>query len=93
MPKKKQFDVEALWQIERVGAPSLSPDGAQAVATLTRHSMEDNKARTQLWLFSTLGGAPRLLTSAGGPTAATVSRNGVHGATRSPSSRAASRRA
>jgi dipeptidyl aminopeptidase/acylaminoacyl peptidase len=68
MSKKKPsktFDVDALWQIERVGAPSLSPDGAQAVAAVTRYSMEDNKAQSGLWLLSTLGGAPRALTSAG----------------------------
>lgn len=65
--KKKTFDVDALWQIERVGAPSLSPDGAQAVASLTRTSMESNKSQTQLWLLSTLGGEPRALTSAGSP--------------------------
>lgn len=62
---KKTFDVDALWQIERVGAPSLSPDGAQAVAAVTRYSMENNKAQSGLWLLSTLGGAPRALTSAG----------------------------
>ena len=61
----KTFDVEALWQIERVGAPSLSPDGAQAVAAVTRYSMEKNKSSSSLWLLSTLGGEPRMLTSAG----------------------------
>jgi len=35
MAKKKTFDIEALWQVERLGAPSLSPDGAQVVASLT----------------------------------------------------------
>ncbi len=64
---KKRFDVKALWQIERLGAPSLSPDGAQAVASVSRYSMEDNKAGSALWLFSTLGGQPRALTSAGSP--------------------------
>lgn len=63
--KSKQFDVDTLWQIERVGAPSLSPDGAQAVAAVTRYSMEKNKSSSSLWLLSTLGGAPRALTSAG----------------------------
>ena len=67
MPKKKNFDIDALWQIERVGAPSLSPDGAQAVASVTRYSMETNKSQSQLWLLSTLGGAPRALTNAGSP--------------------------
>ncbi|HEY0953787.1 MAG TPA: S9 family peptidase [Roseateles sp.] len=61
----RPFDADALWALDRIGAPSLSPDGAQAVAAVTRHSMETNKAQASLWLFSTLGGAPRRLTEAG----------------------------
>jgi len=61
----KNFDVDALWQLERIGAPSLSPDGAQAVASVTRYSMETNKSAASLHLFSTLGGEPRRLTAAG----------------------------
>ncbi|MFM7971273.1 MAG: hypothetical protein ACKPCJ_03220, partial [Betaproteobacteria bacterium] len=48
--------VEALWQLQRLGAPSLSPDGAQAVISATAYSMKDNKASSRLWLLSTLGG-------------------------------------
>ncbi len=65
MARKQNISVEALWQIERLGAPSLAPDGAQAVASLTRYSMEENKGSSSLWLLSTLGGEPRRLTSAG----------------------------
>ena len=65
MTKKKNITVEELWQVERLGAPSLAPDGAQAVASLTRFSMEENKGSSSLWLLSTLGGEPRRLTSAG----------------------------
>jgi dipeptidyl aminopeptidase/acylaminoacyl peptidase len=65
MARKQNINVEALWQIERLGAPSLAPDGAQAVASLTRYSMEENKGSSSLWLLSTLGGEPRRLTSAG----------------------------
>lgn len=63
--KKKKFDIDALWQVERLGAPSVSPDGAQAVASVTRHDMTSNKAVTSLQLLSTLGGDPRPLTHAG----------------------------
>ncbi|MFG6441004.1 S9 family peptidase [Roseateles sp. LKC17W] len=59
------FDVDALWALDRLGAPSLSPDGAQAVAAVTRHDMQANRAQASLWLFSTLGGEPRRLTEAG----------------------------
>ena len=65
MPKPKPLTVETLWKIERVGAPSLAPDGAQAVAAVTRHTMADNKATSTLWLLSTLGGKPRALTQCG----------------------------
>ena len=65
-PKKKPgITIDDLWKIARVGAPSLSPDGAQAVCAVTRFSMEDNKSTASLWLLSTLGGKPRLLTTCG----------------------------
>jgi dipeptidyl aminopeptidase/acylaminoacyl peptidase len=62
---KKSFDVEALWKIDRVGAVSLSPDGAQAVCSLGSYSMAENKGSNSLWLLSTFGGEPRRLTSCG----------------------------
>ncbi len=65
MPKPKNITVEDLWQLERLGPPSLSPDGAQAVASVSRFSMDDNKSASSLLLLSTLGGAPRALTQAG----------------------------
>jgi dipeptidyl aminopeptidase/acylaminoacyl peptidase len=61
----KQFDVDALWKIERIGAVSLSPDGAQAVCSVSGFSMDENKSATSLWLLSTFGGEPRRLTSCG----------------------------
>jgi dipeptidyl aminopeptidase/acylaminoacyl peptidase len=63
--KHKTLTVDDLWKLERIGALSLSPDGAQAVASVTRYSMDDNKGTTALWLLSTFGGQPRRLTHAG----------------------------
>ena len=63
--KRKPFNVEALWQLERVGAPSLSPDGTQAVASISRYSMDKNSGQSSLYLLSTAGGSVRQLTSAG----------------------------
>jgi dipeptidyl aminopeptidase/acylaminoacyl peptidase len=65
MAKKKPITVEDLWKMQRLGAPSLSPDGAQAVAAVTRFSMDENTSASSLWLLSTLGGAPRQLTQCG----------------------------
>ncbi len=63
--KGKLIDVEALWKIERVGAVALSPDGAQAVCSVSSFSMQENKSATSLWLLSTFGGEPRRLTACG----------------------------
>jgi hypothetical protein len=40
MPKMTPLTVDHLWQILRPGVPSLSPDGAQAVASVSRYSMD-----------------------------------------------------
>ena len=65
MARKHPITVEDLWQLQRLGSPSLSPDGAQAVCSLASPSMDDNLSRSALWLLSTLGGAPRPLTQCG----------------------------
>ena len=66
MPQRNNTpDIESLWQIKRLGPASLAPDGAQAVASLTRYSMAENKAASSLWLLSTLGGTARRLTACG----------------------------
>ena len=62
---RKPITVDDLWQLERLGSPSLSPDGAQAVCAVSRYTMDDNKAASTLWLLSAVGGAPRALTHAG----------------------------
>ncbi len=60
---KKPITIEDLWSMKRFGAPTLSPDGRWACATVTSFSMEGNDSRTQLWLFSTDGKTQRPLTS------------------------------
>ena len=63
--KKRPLTVDELWQFERIGGASLSPDGAQAVCSVSRYSMEENNSHSSLWLLSTFGGAARALTSCG----------------------------
>lgn len=63
--KKKPISVETLWQIQRIGALSLAPDGAQAVCSVGSYSMAENKGSSALWLLSTFGGGPRRLTQCG----------------------------
>ena len=65
MARRKPITVDDLWAMQRLGPPSLSPDGAQAVCALASFSMDDNTSQSALWLVSTLGGAPRALTHCG----------------------------
>ncbi|ACB35418.1 peptidase S9 prolyl oligopeptidase active site domain protein [Leptothrix cholodnii SP-6] len=65
MARHPHFSVDSLWQLQRMGPPSLCPDGAQAVVSVTRHDMAHNRSHSALWLLSTLGGAPRALTHCG----------------------------
>ena len=59
--------VDTLWQLQRLGAIALSPDGRQAVCTVTACDMDANRGRTALWLLDTTGArAPRRLTTAPG---------------------------
>ena len=52
MARKTPITIDALWQLERLGNPSLSPDGAQAVCSQASQSMDENKSRSALWLRS-----------------------------------------
>ena len=63
--KTQALSADTLWQLERLGPPSVAPDGAHAVVSLSTPSMDDNQTRSALWLLSTLGGQPRALTSCG----------------------------
>jgi len=57
------FSAEHLVRLDRVGAPSLSPDGGRVVYTLRTTDMEANKGRIDLWLTSVDGENTRQLTS------------------------------
>jgi len=59
------LDAATLWQLARLGAPSISPDGGAAVASLTRFDAEPNTGQTQLWRLATDGSPPRPLTTMG----------------------------
>ena len=64
-PSAKPITVDELWAMARVGNVAASPDGTRAVCTVTHHSMETNKASTQLWLMFADGRAPQQLTHSG----------------------------
>lgn len=61
------LSAETMWKLQRVGEPSLSPDGKQAVVAVTRYDLEGDRSLTSLYLIPTDGGrGTRQLTSGEG---------------------------
>lgn len=65
MPSKPPLSAAALWQLQRLGAPALAPDGLRVAAPLTTPDVEHDRNRSALWLLHTDGRPPRVLTSCG----------------------------
>ena len=57
------FSAERSWQIQRIGPPTISPDGQRVVCAVTRFDMEASKGIADLWMWSSAGGEGRRLTS------------------------------
>ncbi len=60
---KAPFSAERSWELRRIGAPTISPDGATAVASVTNWDVPADKALSDLWLWSTSSGEAKRLTS------------------------------
>ena len=60
---------ETMWQMKRVGAPAISPDGKWVVFSVTEPSYDEKEQSTDLWLVSVNGNpvdgsaAPRKITA------------------------------
>jgi dipeptidyl aminopeptidase/acylaminoacyl peptidase len=65
---ERELSAEVLWELKRIGAPAISPDGRWAVAPVTRYTVSDDRSHTDLWLFSTDGATQRPLTRHGTAT-------------------------
>ena len=59
------FTAEKMWQMERVGAPDISPDGHKAVFTITKYDIEANSSSTDIYLLNLEDGSKRQLTFTG----------------------------
>ncbi len=57
------FCARDLWDMTRVGAPQVAPDGETVVFTCRVTDFEANKGRDDLWLINADGTLPRRLTS------------------------------
>ncbi|KPP96383.1 MAG: dipeptidyl aminopeptidase/acylaminoacyl-peptidase family protein [Bacteroidetes bacterium HLUCCA01] len=61
----RTLSVERLWEMQRVGAPTISPNGRWIVAPVTRYTVDDDKAHTDIWLFTPDRSVERPLTRHG----------------------------
>jgi dipeptidyl aminopeptidase/acylaminoacyl peptidase len=57
------FGAERSWQVQRVGSPTISPDGRIVVAPVSRYDIAENKSLSDLWLWSIDGKTQRVLTT------------------------------
>lgn len=64
--ESRRLDAEMLWQIERIGAPVIAPNGDRVVVPVTRFDLDSDESETRLWLLSAGEDAvQRPLTAAG----------------------------
>lgn len=63
LQERAPFSVERSWEIQRVGAPTIAPDGSFAVVPISRTDMAADKSVADLWLLRTDGSQTRQLTS------------------------------
>src|SRR5690349_4865678 len=59
----RQLTAEKMWTLKRLGDPTITPDGRNAILAVTSYDVGENKGFTDLWLVPTAGGAARQLTS------------------------------
>lgn len=52
---KRPMSVEDIWNMKRIGASVLSPDGKTLAFAVTTYSMDDNKGNTDIYLVNTDG--------------------------------------
>jgi dipeptidyl aminopeptidase/acylaminoacyl peptidase len=62
-PAKGPLTPELMWQLQRIGEPSLSPDGKMSVVAVTRSDAATDRSFTTLWAIPTDGGVAKQLTS------------------------------
>ncbi|MGH8187374.1 MAG: TolB family protein, partial [Steroidobacteraceae bacterium] len=60
------YTAEAMWRLQRLADPAISPDGRLAVVAVTKYDVEKNKGETDLWLVPTKPGKARALTGDAG---------------------------
>lgn len=57
------MSAQKLWEMKRVGAPALSPDGAMAAVVVTEYDITKNKGNGDIWMIDVATGAARRFTT------------------------------
>jgi dipeptidyl aminopeptidase/acylaminoacyl peptidase len=60
---KQPFTIERSWEIQRLGTPTISPDGRRIVAPVTRFVMAEDRGYTDLWIWNADGSGERRFTT------------------------------
>ncbi len=63
--QKKMLDAEAIWKIQRIGEPAISPDGKTVAFTVRKFDVEMNTSTRHIYVVAVDGGAPKQITSEG----------------------------
>ena len=58
----RQFTIDALEALGRVGSPEISPDGTTILYSVSYESVEENRSNTDLYLLPVEGGVPTRIT-------------------------------
>ena len=67
--EKQRLSAEVLWQLDRIGAPVISPDGETVVVPVTSFDAETDEAETRLWFLDPDGETEQRPLTAAGATA------------------------
>ena len=65
-PSRRTMSVEDLWNLKRLGPPSVSPDGNRVAVEVTTFDSEKDESQSQIWLLSTDGKMQVQLTASPG---------------------------
>ena len=63
--QQKMLDAEALWKLNRIGEPALSPDGKTIAFTVRKFDVEKNNSTLHLYTVPLDGGGPKQITTEG----------------------------
>jgi len=63
---KRLLTADDLWRVQRVGPPSMAPDGKACIVEVTKYDIDKDDSTSDLWLLSTDGKEQRQLTNSAG---------------------------